>query len=90
MSRRSRKLAASGGGPPGFELLTRRGFRHWLSTNAEMLSEHARPLPETLVLVLTTIATEAGREVAVQPSRAAARRFTEEILELIGRLYPKD
>jgi hypothetical protein len=40
--------------------------------------------------VLTTIANEAGREVAVQPSRAAARRFINEILELIGRLYPKE
>ncbi len=78
----------SGGGPPGFELLTRRGFRHWLTTNAELLSEQARPLPDTLVLVLTTIATEAGREVAVQSSRADARRFTDEICELIGRLYP--
>jgi AcrR family transcriptional regulator len=82
------QLFLSGGGPPGFELLTRRGFRHWFSANAEALSEHTRPLPDSLVLVLTTIATEAGREVAVQPSRAAARRFTEEILELIGRLYP--
>ncbi|HEX3589772.1 MAG TPA: TetR/AcrR family transcriptional regulator [Pseudonocardiaceae bacterium] len=82
------QLFLSGGGPPGFELLTRRGFRHWLTANSEMLSEQARPLPDTLVLVLTTIANEAGREVAVQPSRAAARRFTNEILELIGRLYP--
>jgi AcrR family transcriptional regulator len=84
------QLFLSGGGPPGFELLTRRGFRHWLNANSELLSEQARPLPETLVLVLTTIATEAGREVAVQPSRAAARRFIQEILDLIGRLYPTD
>ena len=84
------QLFLSGGGPPGFELLMRRGFRHWLTTNAELLSEQARPLSDTLVMVLTTIANEAGREVAVQPSRAAARRFINEILELIGRLYPKD
>jgi AcrR family transcriptional regulator len=84
------RLFLSGGGPPGFELLTRRGFRHWLTTNADLLSGQARPLPDTLVLVLTTIATEAGREVAVASSRAAARRFIEEILELIGRLYPTD
>jgi AcrR family transcriptional regulator len=84
------QLFLSGGGPPGFELLMRRGFRHWLTTNAELLSEQARPLSDTLVMVLTTIANEAGREVAVQPSRAAARRFIAEILELIGRLYPQD
>jgi AcrR family transcriptional regulator len=84
------QLFLSGGGPPGFELLTRRGFRHWLTTNTELLSDQARPLSSTLVLVLTTIANEAGREVAVQPSKAAARRFINEIVELIGRLYPPE
>ena len=84
------RLFLSGGGPPGFELLTRTSFRHWLTTNTELLSDQARPLSDTLVLVLTTIATEAGREVAVQPSRAAARRFIAEIAELMGRLYPPD
>jgi hypothetical protein len=59
-----------------------------MSTNSAMLSDHARPLSDTLVLVLTTLATEAGREVAVQPNRASARRFIEEILELTARLYP--
>ena len=71
-------------------LLTRRGFRHWLTTNTELLSDQARPLSSTLVLVLTTIANEAGREVAVQPSKAAARRFVNEVVELIGRLYPPE
>jgi AcrR family transcriptional regulator len=82
------QLFLSGGGPPGFELLTRRRFRRWISTNSALLSVHARPLSDTLVLVLTTLATEAGREVAVQPSRASAYRFIEEILELAARLYP--
>jgi AcrR family transcriptional regulator len=84
------QLFLSGGGPPGFELLTRRGFRHWLSTNAELLSDQGHPLSDTLVLVLTTIANETGREVAVQPSRAAAQRFINEVIELIGRLYPPE
>ncbi|HEX4722153.1 MAG TPA: TetR/AcrR family transcriptional regulator [Pseudonocardiaceae bacterium] len=84
------QLFLSGGGPPGFELLTRRRFRHWLSTNTDLLSDQARPLSDTLVLVLTTIATEAGREVAVQSSKAAARRFIDEIVELMGRLYPTE
>jgi AcrR family transcriptional regulator len=82
------KLFLSGGGPPGFDLLTRRRFRHWMQTNSALLTEHGHPLGDTLVLVLTTMATEAGREVAVQTSKAAARRFTEEILELAARLYP--
>jgi AcrR family transcriptional regulator len=82
------KLFLAGDGPPGFELLTRRGFRHWLATNAELLSERTHPLSDALVLVLTTIATEAGREVTGQTSRVRARKFIEEILELAGRLYP--
>lgn len=81
-------LFLSGGGPQGFDLLTRRRFRQWFTTNAELLSEHARPLSDAVVLVLTTIATEAGREVAVQASRANARRFIDEILDVLGRLYP--
>lgn len=83
-------LFSSGDGPPGFEMLTRRGFRHWLAANSEGLSEQARPLSDTLVLVMTTIATEAGREVAVQSTRAGARRFIDEICELIDRLYPTE
>lgn len=82
------RLFLSGGGPPGFELLTRRRFRGWLRTNTVLLDKHAHPLSEMLILVLTTIATEAGREVAVAPSRTQARQMIDEVLELMGRLYP--
>lgn len=82
------RLFLSGGGPPGFELVTRRRFRQWLSANAALLDAQAHPLSDALVLVLTTIASEAGREVAVQSSKAKAAVFIDEILELIGRLYP--
>jgi AcrR family transcriptional regulator len=81
------RLFLSGGGPPGFELLTRRRFRHWLSTNMALLDEHSNPLSDALVLVLTTVASEAGREVAVQPSKAKAKAFIDEIIEIMGRLY---
>lgn len=82
------RLFLSGGGPPGFELLTRRRFRSWLRTNATLLGEQAHPLSDMLILVLTTIATEAGREVAVASSKAKARQMIDEVLELMGRLYP--
>ncbi len=84
------RLFLSGGGPPGFELLTRRRFRTWLRTNSALLDKQAHPLSDMLILVLTTIATEAGREVAVASSRAKARQMTDEVLELMGRLYPPD
>lgn len=84
------RLFLSGGGPPGFELLTRRRFRAWLRANSALLDHHAHPLSDMLVLMLTTISTEGGREVAVASSRAKARQMIDEILELMGRLYPPD
>ena len=82
------RLFLSGGGPAGFELLTRRRFRTWLRANSALLDKQAHPLSDMLILVLTTIATEAGREVAVASSRAKARQIIDEVLELMGRLYP--
>jgi AcrR family transcriptional regulator len=82
------RLFLSGGGPAGFELLTRRRFRAWLRTNSALLGEQAHPLSDMLILVLTTIATQAGREVAVAASKAKARLMIDEVLELMGRLYP--
>jgi hypothetical protein len=52
-----------------------------------LLDEHSNPLSDALVLVLTTVASEAGREVAVQPSKAKAKAFIDEILEIMGKLY---
>ncbi|TVT21307.1 TetR/AcrR family transcriptional regulator [Amycolatopsis acidiphila] len=78
----------SGGGPAGFGLLTRQRFREWLHANSTLTNGHTRPLSEMLVLCLTAMATEAGREVASAPSRAKARRMVDEVLELMRRLYP--
>ncbi|HVV07660.1 helix-turn-helix domain-containing protein [Amycolatopsis sp.] len=77
-----------GGGPAGFGLLARERFRDWLHANSVLVNGHVRPLSEMLVLCLTAMATEAGREVAAAPSRARARRMIDEVLELMGRLYP--
>lgn len=85
--RRLARLFLSGDGPPGFDLLTQRQFQHWLSTNAILLGEQSEPLSDALLLVLTTIARTAGREVTVQPNRARASAFIAEILELMERLH---
>jgi AcrR family transcriptional regulator len=86
-----RKLATvflSGGGPAGFGVLTRQRFREWLNANSILVNGHTRPLSDTLVLCLTAMATEAGRAVATAPTRAKARKLTDEVLELMSRLYP--
>lgn len=78
----------SGGGPAGFGLLTRQRFREWLHANSTLVNGQTRPLSDMLVLCLTAMATEAGREVATAPTRAKARRMIDEVLELMRRLYP--
>jgi hypothetical protein len=75
----------AGGGPAEFRLLTRECFREWLPANSTLINGRPRPLSEMLVLCLTAIATEAGREVAAAPTRAKARRMVDEVLELMGQ-----
>jgi AcrR family transcriptional regulator len=80
------RLFLAGGGPPGFELLARRRYREWIHVNAALLRADDQPLGDTLVLVLTTIVAEAGREVSVQDGIDEAMRIADEVLELIGRV----
>ncbi|HWD01522.1 MAG TPA: TetR/AcrR family transcriptional regulator [Amycolatopsis sp.] len=86
--RKLARLFLSGNGPAGFGLLTRERFREWLTANATLVNGHTRPLSDMLVLALTAMSTEAGREVAAAPSKAKAALMIEEVLELMGRLYP--
>ena len=80
------RMFLDGGGPPGFELIARRRYRDWILVNAALLRAEDRPLGDTLVLVLTTVIAEAGREVAVQDTREDAMRLADEVLELVGRI----
>jgi AcrR family transcriptional regulator len=80
------RLFLTGGGPPGFELIARRRYHDWIHVNANLLRADQQPLGETLVLVLTTVVAEAGREVSVQDSYEDAMRLADEVLELIGRI----
>ena len=83
------RLFLAGGGPPGFELVARRRYREWTRRNATLLSsgpEDAEPWGDALVLVLTTVISEAGHEVAVCEDEASAQRLAGDVLELIGRI----
>jgi AcrR family transcriptional regulator len=80
------RIFLDGGGPAGFELLARRRYRDWVHVNAALLRPDDRPLGDTLVLVLTSVVAEAGREVSVQDSAADADRLVDEVLELVGRI----
>jgi len=54
--------------------------------NTALLNTEDQPLGETLVVVLTSVVAEAGREVAVQETEAAAMRLADEFVELLGRI----
>jgi AcrR family transcriptional regulator len=83
------RLFLAGGGPPGFELVARRRYREWTRRNATLLnsgSEGPEPWGDALVLVLTTVISEAGHEVAVCEDAGAADRLAGDVLELISRI----
>jgi len=80
------RMFLDGGGPPGFELIARRRYRDWILVNAALLRADDQPLGETLVLVLTTVVAEAGREVAVQDTYDDGMRLADEVVELLGRI----
>jgi len=83
------RLFLAGGGPPGFELVARRRYREWTRRNAALLnsgSDGAEPWGDALVLVLTTVVSEAGHEVAVCEDAIAADRLAGDVLELISRI----
>ena len=84
------RLFLAGGGPPGFELIARRRYREWTRRNATLLrhgpDDTGEPWGDALVLVLTTVVSEAGHEVAVCETEDAARKLAGDVLALIGRI----
>ena len=84
------RLFLAGGGPPGFELVARRRYREWTRRNATLLrtgpNDSGEPWGDALVLVLTTVVSEAGHEVAVCEEEEAARSLAADVLVLIGRI----
>lgn len=84
------RLFLAGGGPPGFELVARRRYREWTARNATLLrhgpDDGVEPWGDALVLVLTTVVSEAGHEVAVCEDEATATRLAGDVLALIARI----
>jgi AcrR family transcriptional regulator len=81
------RLFLAGGGPPGFELAARRRYREWTVLNASLLrTGEQQPWGDALVLVLTTVVSQAGHEVAVCDDETSADRLAGEVLALIAKI----
>ena len=81
------RMFLAGGGPPGFELLGRRRYREWTRRNALLLGAGTEdPWGEALVLVLTTVISEAGHEIAVCEDEESAKLLAANVLGLIAKI----
>ncbi|MCU1593202.1 MAG: putative transcriptional regulator, TetR family [Frankiales bacterium] len=79
------RMFLAGGGPPGFELLGRKRYREWTRRNAVLLGNED-PFSDALVLVLTSVISEGGHEVAVCEDEQSAKSLASNILELIAKI----
>jgi AcrR family transcriptional regulator len=85
------RLFHEGEGPAGFGLLRRQRWRQWTDQNTRLLRvDSDERAGQVLVLVLTTVIGEAGREVATAEDDAAAAEIIDEIARILGRLAESD
>ncbi|HEX6471084.1 MAG TPA: helix-turn-helix domain-containing protein [Streptosporangiaceae bacterium] len=74
-------------GPAGFGLLRRQRWRQWTDQNTRLLRvNEGERAGQVLVLVLTTVIGEAGREVATAEDDAAAAEIIDEVARILSRV----
>jgi AcrR family transcriptional regulator len=74
-------------GPTGFSLLRRQRWRRWTHQNTRLLRvDEDKRAGQLLVLVLTTVIGEAGREVATAEDDATATEIIDEVARILVRL----
>lgn len=72
--------------PQGFDLLRRQRSRDWVRRNTKLLRVDDRRADHVLVLTLTTVMAEAGREVAACEYEAETTETIDEVCRLLTRL----
>jgi AcrR family transcriptional regulator len=74
-------------GPAGFSLLSRQRGRQWTGQNTRLLRvDEDERAGQVLVLVLTTVIGEAGREVATAEDDTTAAEIIDEVARILVRL----
>lgn len=79
-------LFLGGDGPPGFAVRRRRVAAEWVRQNGRLIRAEERRNGHALVVVLTTVAGAAGREVAAARTDEHAAELIDDFCELIGRV----
>jgi AcrR family transcriptional regulator len=81
------RLFLEDAGPQGFNLLRRQRVREWVRRNTRLLRvDEAHRSGQMLVVVLTTVIAEAGREVAASETAGEARALIDEACVILSRL----
>lgn len=84
------RLFLENDGPQGFDLLRRQRSRDWVRRNTKLLRVGDRRAEHVLVLTLTTVIAEAGREVAACEEKHQADEIIEEVCRLLTRLAGRE
>ncbi|MEV4253526.1 TetR/AcrR family transcriptional regulator [Spirillospora sp. NPDC049652] len=87
--REAARLFHAGEGPSGFSLMRRGRAQRWIERNTRLLlhrEDGGDSATSVLSMVLTTVIGEAGREIALADSAAAAAEIIDEVLRILLRL----
>jgi AcrR family transcriptional regulator len=84
--RETAAMFTRGDGPPGFELMWRRGVLDWVTRNTEFLARSGAPLDEAAAIVMTGAVMLAVTEVSLAADDERARQLADGVLAVLARL----
>jgi AcrR family transcriptional regulator len=79
-------LFVRGDGPPGFELLWRRGVTDWVSKNTEFFARSGEPLDAAVAIVMTGAMIVAIAEISLAADAQHARQLVDGVISVLSRL----
>ena len=84
--RETAAIFTRGDGPPGFELMWRRGALDWVTRNTEFFARTGEPLDEAAAIVMTGALMLAVTEVSLAADDDRARQLADGVLAVLARL----
>jgi AcrR family transcriptional regulator len=79
-------LFVRGDGPPGFELLWRRGVMDWVSKNTEFFTRSGEPMDAAVAIVMTGAMMVANAEISLAADAQHARQIVDGVISVLSRL----